>query len=280
MLKKKVAKISKAHTSQIEVFELVKREKSQNKFCDTIERCVILREHFYDMLVDTEPEYDKFVMLGFAIKQASSRIKAQWRSLKKSNSRLSLRMLATYSGYHEQILQDLEKAAKLRSSMLEEGIVAEGDILTQYSDGGSSVVAVTMNAQGEAIIVKHNCAFSELSGYTKDELTNTAVEKVVPRVLQPLHHRGFDYAEAQVRNERPMNFTHKATLMLHKSGYLVPIVHRVVATPNYINGYSFIAKLGRDKGNNSYNVLHFLTDESRNIVNVSSSRIQPNANAL
>ncbi|MDR3547441.1 MAG: hypothetical protein P4M11_04060 [Candidatus Pacebacteria bacterium] len=274
-LEKKIAKLARTQGTQIDVFDVIKRDKSQNKFCDTIESCAMLREHFYDLLVDNEPSYEKFVMLGFAIKQTSARIKELWHSLKRSNTRLSLRMIVAYSGYHEQILQDAERAAKLRSNMLEEGVITEGDMLMQYAENGDAVAAVTTDSEGHATIVKHNCAFSELSGYTKEELANMPLERLIPKVCLPIHEAAFNKAVVMARSEKPMSFEQRPTVMLHRSGYIVPVIQRVVATPSYINSYCFIVKICKDKANNVYNLVHILADEARNIVGLSSSN-EPN----
>jgi len=269
LLKKKVNKAAKISGGQLELLNLIRKDKGQNKLCSVIEYNAIAREQFYDMLIDNDPSYEKFKMLGISIKKTTSQIKTLWRNLKKTNVKLSMKTLATYAEYYESILLDSNKAQKLRSHMFDDAIAIEGDILQQYAGSGDAVVSVL--AKDTGVINKHNSVMCELTGYIKEELVGMPVERLIPNIIQEIHRTGYNETILLSINEQLSGFETRQTLLRKKSGYLIPVIMKIVAAPNYVNSQSFIVRFSKDTSCDAFNVVHILVDPTKNIVAISSS---------
>lgn len=251
----------------------IKHEETQNKICAFIESSTTIHERFWDMLADNEPSYEYFLSLGLLIKSLDKRIKILWKHLKKSNIKLTFKILSIYASYIENILQDIEKSNQLRKLMAVFGVLTDGDLLLKHADNGDAVIAVNASVQNIGRIRKHNYSFCELTGYTKEELYNIPLEAVIPAIYRESHYAKYTNTCFALQNEQTFEFEQRSLFILHKSGFIIPVVLRIVSSPSLANSYCFIARLTKDKLCNEFNTVHILTNPQYIITATSSSKV-------
>lgn len=264
------------NSPQMEILKAVSHERQQNKFCYLIEQSAATHERFWDMLADSEPSYERFLYLGFAIRSINSRIHSIWKNLKRSGMRLSFKLMAIYEAYCESILQDNVRSTKMKSMLAAVGVRSEGDLLMKHAENGCSVIAVSATVLTVGKITSTNSAFCELSGYSRKELVNFPLEKIIPHIYRETHYNAFSHANFLLQLEQIIDFEQKAVFIVNKAGYLMPVIVRIVAPPNLGNGYCYFAKIIKDKSNNDFHTLHVLADPQKNIFALSSSMISNN----
>ncbi len=100
-----------------EALSVVELGKDEGKLIKLIEHCSDLNEHFWNLLLDPQPSFELFVTIGFAVKRLKERIKTVWKRLKRSRRQLSQRIVFLYGGYCAAVLQNRNKAVKLRADI-------------------------------------------------------------------------------------------------------------------------------------------------------------------
>lgn len=225
------------------------------------------------MLADNEPSYEKFLSLGFLIKKTNERTKMVWKNIKKSNYKLSYKVMAVYIAYSEKILQDSDKVARLKNLVLTTGLRAEGNILMRHATNGDAVIGVCATKQDIGKITLCNSALSELTGYLKEELNQFPLENLMPQMYREMHYKEFARVCFDSQFDINTKYEQKNVFLLHKSGYILPVIIRIVASPNISNEFNFIARIIKDKSCNSHSVVHILTDLNHNITDITSSKI-------
>lgn len=258
-------------TLEVSALAAIKHDETQNKICSYIETSATIYERFWDMLADNEPSYEKFLSLGLLIKSLEKRIRVLWKRLKKSENKLSYKMLSIYSSYIESILQEINKSTQLHKLMTMMGVLADGDILLKHAENGDAVVAIYASSQDTGKIKKHNSALCELTGFTKEELYNAPLEMIIPILFRDAHYTKYTNTCFSLQNDQVFDFEQKSVFIQQKSGYILPIIMKIVSSPSLANYYCFMARLTKDKANNEFNIAHIITTPQFIISAVSSS---------
>lgn len=258
---------------QISTLEEVNHEKKQNKFCSILENTAALYERFWDMLSDSLPSFERFMNLGFVIRKMNKKIKLLWKNLKDSKFKQSYKIVKIYSSYCENILQDTKKSESLTANMTTLGVLAEGDILMKLAENGDAVIAVSAVSQTICQITQCNNAFCELSGFSKEDLHNAPLDNVIPLIYRESHFKYFFQTCFLLQVEIAMEYDQKNLFLQQRTGYILPIIMKVIKSPSLANSFTFIARIRKNKSLNDFTTYHILTDKNYLISSISSSKI-------
>ncbi len=163
---------------------------------------------------------------------------------------LPLRFVLLYAAYSEQILHDEKRAAAVRELSEKPELLIREDTLSQYISPGDGILGVAAGMQELGLIKTCNAALCELVGYSKEELKELRMLRLIPQLLRP------KYGETLEQQCWLMDEAEEEGKEL-------------VAVPNYTNGYSFLIRAR--KVAEQYRVHHLLADVSGLISAVSSS---------
>lgn len=249
----------------VEPLDITLRLRKSEKASRLIEQNAVAYGQFWDTLIDRSPSFERFVALGSSFLKTNERIKALWIDLTQARGMVPVRLVALYSSYSEEILQDEKKAADAKEYMEQPELLIQADVIFQHMGAGNSVVAVSADEKEMGHIKSFNAALCELTGYTRDELRNAHMLKLVPPLYQAMHVPTLAKKCAVMNSGIQVGWLAKETFVLHKSQYIVPVLFQLVATPNYTNGYCFLAILKKlaYKEEVRGEVYHIVTDKEK-----------------
>ncbi len=266
------APVNNARDNSIAPLEMTVRSRDANKACRLIEQNTLAFSQFWDTLQDRRPSYERFVLLGFAFLKINKQIRNLWRKITASSmGNIPDRLVYLYTAYAEEILQDDRKASAVREYLDQPELLVQDDALLQHMGTGNSVVGISADARELGKIKNFNAAFCELTGYTKDELRNTQLEKLLPPLYREAHERIFEDRCCILNGGMSVEPVENETFILHKSQYIVPIYMQIVATPNYTNNYCFLVKLKKRDSAVDYSTYHIITDAAHLLTGVSAN---------
>eukprot|EP01022_Parablepharisma_sp_SALTPOND_P010675 TRINITY_DN143_c0_g1_i1.p1 TRINITY_DN143_c0_g1~~TRINITY_DN143_c0_g1_i1.p1 ORF type:complete len:710 (+),score=33.15 TRINITY_DN143_c0_g1_i1:4533-6662(+) len=261
---------TRSHT--MEPLEMTLRNENADKMCYLIEQNGSLYGRLWDTLQDRTPSYERFVTLGFAFLKINRRIKRMWKKLVEVKGNVPFRLVALYMAYADEILHDEKRTLQLQEYMEKPELLIQNDAISQYIGAGNSVVGVSANEKDLGKIKSFNSAFCELTGYTKEELLNTKINVIIPKTHRQLHVDAFVKCCVDVEEGKAVVKEPVRVLVVHKSGYVIPVWIQIMAIPNYTNSYCFVARLKKVL-DSEYNTFEILVDHNRIIVGLTSSNL-------
>ncbi len=265
--------------ANLEPLEMTIRTAEARKACELIEQNSGVYVRLWDALQDSIPDYDRFHILGLSFLDLDQAIKKVWKSLQTATARghsgcVSARFVWLYASYAEKVLHDEKRAASVRELLERPEILVQEDTLSQYIGPGNAVLGVSANLKSLGRIKTFNAAACELLGYSKNELKDLPLTRLIPPIYREMHEQvvqqqGFLANMSEPRVE--MMLTRQGSFALHSSKYLVPVSLQIVDVPNYTNKHCFLVRL--KKSVTEYDVCYLLADNEGFISSVSSSTV-------
>ncbi len=235
--------LAQSSYDSVEPLDITLRIRRSDKACRLIEQNATVYGQFWDTLMDRAPSFERFVALGSAFLETNKRIKAVWEDLTQLCGTIPVRFVALYASYSHEILQDERRALAAQEYLDRPELLIQSDVIFQHMGAGNCVAAVSANVRDMGRIKNFNAALCELTGYTREELRDSHMQKLVPPLYQDMHSRTFAKRCGVMNSGLQVERVVRETFILHKSQYLVPVTLQVVATPNYTNNYCFLVKM-------------------------------------
>ncbi len=270
LLREKADVTGNERKESINPIVFLKQSHTETKFQDIVEKVARLHIRFWDLLQEKCPSNEEFEELGFTLLKETEKLARAWEVL-KSKASLPSGIIGLYAKFTEEVGQDPAKARDIRELLGNSHGASKSDFLLFYAVNGAAVLGLSAVAQTQGLVRHCNMAFCQLSGYTVDELTNMSMELLMPSIYRENHSRIFLQQSRLASAEHPFQAQEKVAFLLHKSQYIIPVVVKTVAGPNYLNGYVFVATMTLNKDWNSHSMIHILLNPAKRIVACSSS---------
>jgi len=255
--------------SQINPLEMLRHLKTERKFIKILIENSVQYSHFWDLLQDASPIYEKFYNCGCRIIKNDKIIRSIWTQLLENKYKIGSMTRILYYKYKNEVqfdktdLDDLSFIENFhRESLLN---IAELEM-----DAG--IISISAKAGLLGTILNANSCFCQLSGFTKEELRNSHQEKFIPSIFRELHQNAFEiecyFCECGIYRIHES----KEKFLLNKSGYIIPISMQIVDGPSILNSYCFVGKIKRShKRIYDYDNIHILCNPNGIITEISSS---------
>ncbi len=279
LLRDKADGTDNEHKESINPIVLLKQSHIETKFQELVEIVARLHIRFWDLLQEKCPSNEEFEEVGFALLRETDKLARSWDVLKAKAS-LPSSIVALYGKFIEEVGQDPSHARDIRELLETSHCASQTDFLLFHATNGAAVLAISAVAQTHGLVRHCNMAFCQLSGYSVEELTSMPVEHLMPSIYRAVHSRLLLHQSQMAGADRPLEMAEKTVFLLHKSQHIVPIVVKVVAGPNFLNGYVFVATLTLNKDWNSHSMIHILLNPAKAIVAHSSSTFRKSCDRL
>ncbi len=252
---------------------MILRNKNVDKILKLIEENSTAYGQFWGTLQERAPSYERFVTLGLNILQADTRIRQHWDRLGVMREKVPIRMVAAYSHYCSEILQDSKRIESILELNDHPELLAQDNAILEHVGPGNCVVGVSADSRNVGLIKHFNAAFCELTGYAREQLRDMRLTSLIPRIMQAAHDRAFLERCCFMEGVETFRYPEFDAYLVHRSGYIVPVRMQLVAMPDYTNSYCVLAKIKLNKTKNGFQTVHMLTDPKDVVCAVSSSII-------
>ncbi|MDR3547362.1 MAG: PAS domain S-box protein [Candidatus Pacebacteria bacterium] len=265
-------------SSQFNAIVLMRQSHIEKKFNALVENSARLYRGFWDLLQEKYPCGEQFEQLGFGILQSKWQLEKEWQVLQRAGA-VPANVVSLYSRFVEHVEQDKGKAKLVRSCVHTANTSGQIEFLLYHATNGAGVVTISALAKSNGLVRNYNGAFCRLTGYLQDELVNRPMEKLLPSIYRRNHAEELRLRSVLLEAGECDTLTdnEKPVFLLHKSQYLMPVIVKVVVSPNYLNGYVFVATVASNKEWDVFDQVHILLNREKVIVAMTSSIIHPNA---
>ncbi len=253
----------------------LEQKEEERRLLRLLVKSTELHIQFYTLLSETQPSYDRFLSVGISLMAMLKRVAMTWKRLKRSSAKLSLSLLNSYSSYCCWVLGNDHKASLIRQARTAFSVSSGDDLLLSYAENGAAVVVVGTLPPHVGLLRRCNQAFCELSGYPQTAIVNQPLELVIPQAYKQQHTQKLELACALTEFGYSPVLQLDSAFILHKSGYIRPIVLRLVTSADYTNGYCFIGRMAKDTSRSDPYTVHLLSDSKGYITDLSSSIQHP-----
>ncbi len=246
--------------------------RMKKKFHSRTMRVAELYVRWWNLLQEDAPSIAACRELGFSIQSGIERIRHMWR-LFVSTASVPPSVLALYAKIFECLLGDHHEAAKVREKYAEYAHAGPADNVAFKGcgpDEGIVEVSAVRGHTGE--VMSYNLVFSQISGYVPGELIKMDIDLMIPEIYREAHKKAFGRCRELMEYGGKCQTGRKIRAhLLDKSGFLVPVVIKVVDFPHFVNGHSFVAGVSRVMDLEDYSMVHLLLDPRMDVVATSSS---------
>ncbi len=253
--------------------ETLLRSGSAEKACELLEQNASTYASLWDCLQERRPSYERFVFLGYSFLDTNRRIRRIWKKLISTRGRILTKFVMHYAAYAAEILQNPKRSESIREFLEHPELLAHEDLLSQHIGNGNCVVGISASLKTLGKIKSFNGAFSELTGYTREELRDAKMDWLIPQMYREAHARVYEKQCSHMESGYYADEMPQQAFVLHKSKYIVPVITTVVSVPNYTSSYCFLVRLRRVQSATNHNTMHILADSRNVIVGITPSII-------
>eukprot|EP01022_Parablepharisma_sp_SALTPOND_P015274 TRINITY_DN2144_c0_g1_i1.p2 TRINITY_DN2144_c0_g1~~TRINITY_DN2144_c0_g1_i1.p2 ORF type:complete len:304 (-),score=29.68 TRINITY_DN2144_c0_g1_i1:2229-3140(-) len=93
----------------------------------------------------------------------------------------------------------------------------------------------------------------------------------MPSIYREVHSKEMEKCTQKLDYGEGICAIRKETFMLHKSGYILPVVLKIVDSPHIMNGYAFIASVVVPKEDKDYSTAYLLLNPEKTITGITSN---------
>jgi len=249
---------------------MLRKIATERKFNKMLVENSVQYSQFWDLLQDASPIYEKFYNCGCRIIKSNKIIKSLWKQLNMYKFKIARSTQLLYYKYKIDVQFDRISIDEIISFENSHFNGSSLNLAELQMDSG--IVSVSARADSIGKILKANSCLCQLSGYTKEELLNSTISQIIPKIYRETHIKAFEADCYSYECGEYKNHEYTEKFLQHKSGYIVPISMQVVNSPNVLNSYCFIGKIKRASKNiSSHNIVHVLCNPNGIITEISSS---------
>jgi len=249
------------------------QNEREAKFKTCAENCVQAYSCFWNIMQERLPQFEMFMLAGFEVLACNSLLEKQWEGFRKRKC-IPLGSLRLYAMLCDNILEDPNKASEIREFLHEAKETTHDDSLLAYAKNGCAVLTVSGEGEDFGKILKYNLAFSQITEYDPFELSHKPLDLLIPHIYRDSHKKAMLQHFRLSETNLSAITAEKHVFMYTKSRHIIPVIIKIVETPNYVNGYTYVASVILDKDNSIYSKLNILVNNEQEIVSISSSIFQ------
>ena len=203
-------------------------------------------EHFWEEVKATNPNFSKFLSYITTIASTNELIKSNIYNI-QSFSPSDIKATMLYSLYLKIIEEDYSAASEQHNKYKSKSSIGKSsydDIENKYGAGSyTAVIQVSGNKSDIGTVINCNHEVSEVMGYTKDEIINKNIEKLMPDIIGSSHNKLIEKFYDNDIAKLKIAYVEKLVISQHKKGYIVPILLSIRMMPSHDSNVTFMAFL-------------------------------------
>ncbi|EGR33954.1 PAS domain S-box family protein, partial [Ichthyophthirius multifiliis] len=242
------------------------------EFVNEIVLSVNLYLEFWNKLQEEQPDIRKLLILGSKINKMVGKVKQLYSELEEMNQN-NIKILNCYYFFLKEIVNNNTEGNRILEKI--EYVQKNSQINKQFSekkikyDQNTSIIQISGNINTLGQITNTNNETSKLLGFSKNELLEQNIQKIMPKIYGDFHN-SFILQYLNTSVSKIMGKEDRIVMFLDKKGYIIPCILMVKVLPNLNEGIQivgFFKDIQQEKINNQENQynMHYIIYRNDNL---------------